>query len=72
MVANTGLEMGTTMRQKIFIWEAPSILADSIMESGTVVRKNVLQMMTLKLLMASGRIRHQMVLFRCSILATTT
>ena len=72
MVANTGLEMGTTIRQKIFIWDAPSIFADSMMESGTVVRKKVLQIITLKLLIASGRIRHQMVLFKRSILATTT
>ena len=72
IVAKTGLEMGTTIRQKIFIWDAPSIFADSMMESGTVVRKKVLQIITLKLLIASGRIRHQMVLFKRSILATTT
>lgn len=32
MVANTGLDIGTTILAKMFNWLAPSIFADLIME----------------------------------------
>jgi hypothetical protein len=59
MVAKTGLDMGTTILEKILSCVAPSILADSIMESGIVDLKNVLQITTLKEETKSGRISAQ-------------
>ena len=47
MVASTGLEMGNTILANTVIWVAPSILADSMMESGMVVRKKVREIVTL-------------------------
>ena len=71
-MANTGLEMGTTMRAKMVSCEAPSILADSMMESGMVWRKKVLLMVTFQLETASGSTRHHSVSFRCRMLEVTT
>ena len=45
MVAMAGSEMGSTICTKMRICRAPSILADSIIASGTVVWKNVRMMM---------------------------
>ena len=44
MVASSGLEMGMTMLVKMRSCDAPSIMADSTMPSGTVLLKKVLQM----------------------------
>ena len=43
----TGLEMGITIWDQMRNCPAPSIFADSMMESGTVVLKNVRQIVTL-------------------------
>lgn len=72
MVANTGFEIGTIIFKKIVNSEAPSIFADSTMESGIVDLKNVLAIMILNEDTASGNIRHQIVFLRFKILATTT
>ena len=64
MVANTGFDIGTMILEKIVNSDAPSILADSTMESGIVDLKNVLDIMTLNEDTASGNIRHQIVLRR--------
>ena len=48
--------MGSTILKNTVHWDAPSIFADSMMESGTVVRKKVRAMVTLKLDTARGRI----------------
>ena len=72
MVARTGLEMGRTIWVKIVIWLAPSILADSMMESGMVERKKVREMVTFQLDTARGRIRTHMVSFRCRTWEVTT
>ena len=53
-------------------WLAPSIFADSIMLSGIVERKNVLQTMMLNDDTASGRISAQMVFFKPNTFAFTT
>ena len=72
MVAITGFEIGSTILDQIQNWSAPSILADSTMESGTVVLKKVRQMVTLNEEHARGRISAHMVLRRFRILFTTT
>ena len=56
MVASTGLEMGSTICPKMRSWAAPSILADSMIASGMVERKNDLHTMMLNEETASGRI----------------
>ena len=72
MVANTGFDIGTIILEKIVNSDAPSILADSTMESGIVDLKNVLDIMTLNEDTDSGNIRHQIVLRRFRKFATTT
>ena len=56
MVASTGWEIGSTILENMVNWLAPSILADSIKDSGTVVLKNVRQITTLKDETLRGRI----------------
>ncbi|CDB31239.1 unknown [Firmicutes bacterium CAG:137] len=72
MVASTGLEMGNTILANTVIWVAPSILADSMMESGMVVRKKVREIVTLNEETHKGRIRAHRVLDMCSTWPTTT
>ena len=66
IVASTGREMGRTILKNIVNCLAPSILADSISSSGTVVLKKVLQITTLKEETASGSISAHTVSFRHS------
>ena len=60
------------MVPKMRSWLAPSIFADSMMLSGMVERKNVLQTMMLNEDTARGRISAQMVFFMFRMLAFTT
>ncbi len=68
----TGLEIGMTICDQMRNCPAPSIFADSMMESGTVVLKNVRQIVTLKDEHARGSISAHIVLLNPKILFTTT
>ena len=61
IVAIAGSEIGNTILVKTVNSEAPSILADSTIASGTVVLKNVLKMIIWKELTQIGRIKAKIV-----------
>ncbi len=72
IVAITGFEIGRTICAQMRSCPAPSIFADSTIASGTVVRKNVLHIVTLNEEHASGKISAQIVSRSPKILFTTT
>ena len=72
IVAISGFDSGRAIFPKIWNWVAPSICADSMMDSGMLVLKNVLQITTLNEETQSGRISAQILFFRLRNCVLTT